>query len=212
MKQQLTLHQLNKWQDRLFVDKHLDIWSKDTFKIYSMTYPIHSNMRWDRIGSDNNEDLFRGILCDYSALKEGYQDRIGQGIMFGISTDMTHNQLKHTASYRGIYRTSGKHEAHIVVGISDEDARAVKVIINASTKRVKLSSPVVLDNLWEKQEWEKQEWEKQEIDPLPGTLAMYHQPHGVDWSKYDDTKRANLLFYDGYNWKEVQLGEIKYEE
>jgi len=189
-------------KDRLCVDKDLNVWSRTKFEIHSMVYPIHSNMRWDRIGSKNNEDLFRGILCDYSALEEGFKDCIGQGIMFGISTDMMHNQLKHTASYRGVYRQSGEHEAHICVGVDDKDERAIKVVVNASTKRVKINSPVVLDNVWE----------KQEIDPLPGTLAMYHQPYGVDWSKYDDTKRAKLLFYDGYDWKEVQLGELKYED
>jgi len=187
------------WKDRLFVDKHLEVWSRTTFEIYSMNYPINSNMRWDRIGSDNNEDLFRGILCDYSALKEGYQDHIGQGIMFGVDTDLPGNNIPtHTASYRGIYRTSGKHEAHIVVGVDPTDERAVKVIINASTKRVKLSSPIVLSNIWD----------KQEIDPLPGTLAMYHQPYGNN----EEEKQAKLLFYNGADWKEVQLGEIKYEE
>jgi hypothetical protein len=117
---------------RIHVDKDVEEWADQDLSILSVDYPINSYMRWDRIPSNNNEDLFRGILCDYSALEEGYQDRIGQGIMFGVNHAWrTMTYPIHTASYRGVYRTSGTHEAHICVGVDDKDERAIKVIVNA---------------------------------------------------------------------------------
>jgi hypothetical protein len=178
---------------RIHVDKDVEEWADQDLSILSVDYPINSYMRWDRIPSNNNEDLFRGILCDYSALEEGYQDRIGQGIMFGVNHAWrTMTYPIHTASYRGVYRTSGTHEAHICVGVDDKDERAIKVIVNANTERVKVSSPIMLDNLYG----------KDNINAQPGSLATY----------YEDNQPAKLLFYTGTSWNEVQLGEVQYEE
>ncbi len=178
---------------RIQIDKDVEQWADKDFSKLSMDYPINSYMRWDRIPSNNNEDLFRGILCDYSALKEGFQDRIGQGIMFGVNHAWrTTTKPIHTASYRGVYRKSGKHEAHICVGIANQDERAIKVVINASTEKVHVKSPLMLDNIYG----------KDNINAQPGSLATY----------YEDNQHAKLLFYTGTSWKEVQLGEVQYEE
>lgn len=179
--------------NRILVDKDIEEWAEQDFAKLSMDYPINAYMRWDKIPSNNNEDLFRGILCDYSALEEGFQDRIGQGIMFGVNNAWkTMTKPIHTASYRGVYRTSGTHEAHICVGIKDEDERAVKVVVNANAERVKVSTPIELDNIYG----------KSDINAQPGSLATY----------YEDNQPAKLLFYTGTSWKEVQLGEVQYEE
>lgn len=178
---------------RIHVDKDVEDFCDKNFTKLSMDYPINAYMRWDKIPSNNNEDLFRGILCDYSALEEGFQDRIGQGIMFGVNHAWrTKTKPIHTASYRGVYRTSGTHEAHICVGVADKDERAIKVVINASAERVQVSTPITLDNLYG----------KDNINAPAGSLAAY----------YEDEQPAKLLFYTGTSWKEVQLGEVQYEE
>ena len=167
------------------------IWTDSALEIYSTDYPINSHMRWDGIPSHNNEDLFRGILYDYTG---EFNDEVGQGIMFGISPHR-HNEesnVKQTASYRGVYKKDGYHEAHICVGLPNPiDERGVNKVIKASGKKIEVSSPIKLHNVTETVVGMK------ELEPEIGMLAYTVTEHD---------REARLLFYTGHVWKQVKLG------
>lgn len=183
---------------RMINDADHEAW-KDTAGIVHncMDYPIEAGMRWDAIPSGNNEDLFRGILYDYSALDNGFQDGIGQQIYFAVSDSLKSKEDNHcitTAAFRAVYRKDNYHEAQLVVGHPKaKNSRDVKVVVNASKKQVDINAPLKLYNIFE----------KDVTEVTVGAMAYYQK---------DDTTPAMLLFFDGIKWKEVQLKEVKYEE
>ena len=166
----------------------------------SFDYPLQTNMRWDKIPSENNEDLFRGILHDYSAINGNFEDNVGQQIYFGISNSLEVDNEKSitvtTAAFRGVYRTSKYHEAQLVVGTPKSlNDRDVKVVVNASAKQVDINAPVRLHNIYNA--------DKMDHSVGAGTLASYMEVNST---------RAKLLFFDGERWKEVLLRDLDYEE
>ena len=165
----------------------------------SFDYPLQTNMRWDKIPSENNEDLFRGILHDYSAINGNFEDNVGQQIYFGISNSLEVDNEKSitvtTAAFRGVYRTSKYHEAQLVVGTPKSfNDRDVKVVVNASAKQVDINAPVRLHNIYNA--------DKMDHSVGAGTLASYMEVNST---------RAKLLFFDGERWKEVLLRDLDYE-
>lgn len=165
----------------------------------SFDYPLQTNMRWDKIPSENNEDLFRGILHDYSAINGNFEDNVGQQIYFGISNSLDVDNEKSvtvtTAAFRGVYRTSKYHEAQLVVGTPKSfNDRDVKVVVNASAKQVDINAPVRLHNIYND--------DNMDHSVEAGTLASYTEGNSV---------RAKLLFFDGLQWKEVELRDLDYE-
>jgi hypothetical protein len=188
------IHWTNTKANRLINEADHEAW-KDTPGIVHncMDYPIEAGMRWDAIPTGNNEDLFRGILYDYSALKEGFQDGIGQQIYFGVSGSLENTEDdKHvtTAAFRAVYRKDNYHEAQLVVGHPKaKNPRDVKVVVNASKKQVDINAPLKLYNIFE----------KDVTEVTVGAMAYYQK---------DDITPAILLFFDGTRWKEVGLRDI----
>lgn len=188
--------------EKINIDKHKDRFTQYQKNYHSVDYPVQSNMRWDDMPSDNNEDLFRGILWDYSALNNTWDDCIGQGIMFGVGIDMDDsNSIVQTAAFRGVYRKDGNHEAHIVVGRNqlgsfkkdDHNERHVYEVVNINAKRVKINASLVLHAVREGNGLD---------DPETGSLAYTYQGKGP----------PSLVFYNGEKWMKVQLGDIEHEE
>lgn len=189
-------HWANTKSIRLINEADHESW-KDTPGIVHncMDYPIEAGMRWDAIPTGNNEDLFRGILYDYSALDNGYQDGIGQQIYFAVSdsiqgTQDSNSNFTTTAAFRAVYRESNYHEAQLVVGHPKaKNPRDVKVVVKASKKQVDILAPLKLYNIFE----------KDVTEVTAGTMAYYQK---------DELTPAMLLFFDGVRWKEVQLRDI----
>lgn len=179
---------------------HQEEFEKPITTYNSFDYPLQTNMRWDKIPSTNNEDLFRGILHDYSAINGNFEDNVGQQIYFGISNSLEVDSEKSvtvtTAAFRGVYRTSNYHEAQLVVGTPNSfNTRDVKVVVNASAKQVDINAPVRLHNIYNA--------DLMDHSVGAGTLASYMEVN---------TTRAKLLFFDGERWKEVLLRDLDYEE
>jgi hypothetical protein len=165
----------------------------------SFDYPLQTNMRWDKIPSGNNEDLFRGILHDYSAITGDFEDNIGQQLYFGVANTLDVEdgiyKLFTTAAVRGVYRTSKYHEAQLVVGTPTSlNERDVKIVVNASAKQVDINVPMRLHNIYND--------DNMDHSVEAGTLASYIEVNSV---------RAKLLFFDGLQWKEVELRDLDYE-
>lgn len=192
---------LNQWKHRLLVDRDIEKWTNNDLQLRSMYYPLLSSIRWDSIPSTNNEDLFRGVLCDYSALDNGFEDNIGQAIFFGVSTGIQSAPVIHTASYRGVYRTSGKHEAHIVVGTEEYGEREVEKIVVASTEKIQVHSPLQLDNIAHQNGKRRNKILEKQTEA--GTLAYFYPK--------DSKEPAKLVFYDGEQWKSVKLENLDVE-
>jgi hypothetical protein len=191
---------LDDFSNRVNVPNDKEIWKSNALEVCSTDYPIQSQMRWDSIPSDNNEDLFRGILYDYTG---DFSDNVGQGIMFGIaptrfnkkSNLVVGSNITPTASYRGVYKKDGYHEAHICVGLPENqrlDDRGVNKVIIASGKKIEVAAPIKLYNVTKSVKGMK------ELEPEIGMLAYTITEHD---------KEARLLFYTGHAWKQVKLSD-----
>jgi len=180
----------------LVSDDSNEKWKGKKYEVFSIDYPIHSHMRWDDMPSNNNEDLFRGILYDYT---NNFHDDVGQGIMFGISADLWNTNIIHTASYRGVYKKDNYHEAHICVGKVDPlDARGVDVVIRASAKNIKVTSPIQLHNLEDDGGYANNF--QFTTEPKTGMIAYAQR-------ETEEPEEARMLFYTGSKWREVVLGD-----
>ena len=190
MQKSKATRDLEYFKSKVIINDDVDLFSRKVLHVHSIDYPIRSHMRWDAIESNNNEDLFRGILYDYVG---DFQDKVGQGIMFGLSSKYSnHSDFIHTASYRGVYRKDNFHEAHIVVGNPvAENNRDIRNVITASLKRIEVASPIVLPNLT------KGHKALSRITPEVGMLA---------YVELADEDKATLVFYDGDDWRIVELG------
>jgi len=174
--------------DRIHNSLHAEAFNLPTATFRSMLYPVASHIRWDNIPSNNNEDLFCGVLYDYSAIDNMFADNVGQNITFGVSTNLDGN-VTTTASYRGVYRSNGLHEAHICVGDNQIDSRKVNVAIKANKEEVTITVPLTLEGRY------AAELPK---NPVAGMLV-----HLQECEKF-----KCLLVYTGETWKKVLLGEL----
>lgn len=183
MSNDLLKHKTKDNKVRITVDAKIEEFDNPTTVIKSFHYPLLVEQRWDNIDSNNNEDLFRGLLVDYTS---DYSDKIGQALMLGVRGS-DENDVITTASYRGVYRTNHDHEAHICVGTDPKNERRVESIVVASNKKVEVRRPLTLPIVWDLDDVK---------DPEVGTIVFFvNDEYGC------------IAIYNNAGWYELAIGQ-----
>ena len=106
-----------------------------------------------------------------------------------LAADLWNTNIIHTASYRGVYKKDNYHEAHICVGKVDPlDARGVDVVIRASAKNIKVTSPIQLHNLEDDGGYANNF--QFTTEPKTGMIAYAQR-------ETEEPEEARMLFYTG---------------